>query len=199
MTAEGFGQESWEQRWENVLQTHADALANRPANADLIAVASELAPGRALDAGCGHGAETLWLAGHAWRVTAVDFARTALDIGRSTADSLGDDVAARIDWTEGDLGLWAPSAGEYDLVSCLYVHVAGSVVEMVTRLASGVAPGGTLLMIGHLDTPGQQQVTVPEAVAALDPGQWGIVVAEERVRAVASSGSDAVIRAVRAG
>jgi hypothetical protein len=45
---------------------------------------------------------------------------------------------------EGDLGTWTPSRGRYDLVSCLYVQV-GSVVEMVRRLGTGVAPAGTLL------------------------------------------------------
>ena len=30
-------------------------------------------------------------------------------------------------------------AGHYDLVTCLYVHVAGSVEEMVLRMAAGVA------------------------------------------------------------
>jgi hypothetical protein len=95
----------------------------------------------------------------------------------------------------------------YDLVACLYVHVAGSVEEMVERMAAGVAPGGTLLLVGHrpIDpatgaaTPaaGQVQVSVDEAVAALDPARWEFVVAEDRPRAVAGTGVDAVIRARR--
>ena len=82
-------------------------------------------------------------------MTAVDFSATALAHARSTAEALGQDVAGRIEWVEGDLGSWTPPLGLFDLVSCLYVHVAGSVGEMVARLASGVAPGGTLLMVGH--------------------------------------------------
>lgn len=39
--------------------------------------------------------------------------------------------------------------GHYDLVVCLYVHVAGSVEDMVGRVANGVAPGGTLFLVGH--------------------------------------------------
>jgi hypothetical protein len=38
---------------------------------------------------------------------------------------------------------------------------------------------------------------VAEAIEALDPDAWQIAVAEERPRAVAGSGVDAVIRAVR--
>jgi hypothetical protein len=39
--------------------------------------------------------------------------------------------------------------GHYDLVVCLYVHVAGSVEDMVGWMANGVAPGGTLFLVGH--------------------------------------------------
>jgi len=140
-------------------------------------------------------------------VTAVDFSATALDYGRSTARAVGADVAQRVDWVEGDLGSWTPEPGRFDLVSSLYVHVAGSVVEMVRRLGAGVAPGGTLLLVGHrpLDpetgapTPaaGQVQVSVDEAVQALHPEDWQVVVAEERPRAAGGTGVDAVVHAVR--
>ena len=78
---------------------------------------------------------------------------------------------------------------------CLFVHVAGSVEEMVQRMASGVAPGGTLLMVGHHPAGDQVQVSVEQAVAALDPDRLEIVVAEDRPRATAGTGVDAVIRA----
>ncbi|GAA1320585.1 hypothetical protein GCM10009610_49040 [Pseudonocardia xinjiangensis] len=170
-------------------------------------MAGNLRPGVALDAGCGHGSDTLWLAARGWQVTAVDFSATALAHARSTAEAIGTDVAGRIDWVEGDLATWTPQSGHYDLVTCLYVHVAGSVEEMVDRMAAGVAPGGTLLLVGHrpIDpatgaaTPaaGQVQVSVDEAVAALDPARWEFVVAEDRRRAVAGTGVDAVICARR--
>jgi SAM-dependent methyltransferase len=149
----------------------------------------------------------MWLAARGWRVTAVDFSTTALDHARSTAERLGADVAERIDWVEADLGTWTPPPGRYDLVVCLYVHVAGSVPEMVRRLGTGVAPGGTLLLVGHrpedpttgAPTPaaGQVQVSVDTALAALDPGGWEILVAEDRPREAAGTGVDAVVRAIR--
>lgn len=170
-------------------------------------MAAELTPGRALDAGCGHGAEALWLAAHGWQVTAVDFSAAALAHGRSMADAAGPEVAARIDWIEGDLAIWTAQPGRYDLVACLYVHVAGSVEDMVRRMANGVAPGGTLFMVGHRPVDPstgaataaarQVQVSVEAAVAALDAKVWEWVVAEERPRAVAGTGVDAVIRARR--
>ena len=207
MTGESFDRSSWERRWAQVLRESPEKLSSRPPNAYLRAVADDLRPGLALDAGCGHGAEAIWLASTGWRVTAVDFSATALDHGRSSVETVSADLAERVSWVEGDLGSWTPEPGRFDLVSCLYVHVAGSVVEMVRRLGSGVAPGGTLLMVGHrrvdpetgAPTPaaGQVQVSVEDAVQALDPDAWQLLVAEERPRAVAGTGVDAVIRAVR--
>jgi 2-polyprenyl-3-methyl-5-hydroxy-6-metoxy-1,4-benzoquinol methylase len=197
----------WEQLWEKALREHADKVARRPPNAHLIAEVASLRPGRALDAGCGHGAETLWLAAHGWEVTAVDFSVTALTHARSTAEGLGADIAGRIAWVEGDLAVWTPPRSHFDLVVCLYVHVAGSVDEMVRRLASGVAPGGTLFMVAHrpidpvTGTPtaaaSQVQVSVERAIAGLDATGWDLAVAEERPRAVAGTGVDAVILARR--
>jgi 2-polyprenyl-3-methyl-5-hydroxy-6-metoxy-1,4-benzoquinol methylase len=58
----------WEQLWVRTLREHADKVAGRPPNAYLLAEAAGLTAGRALDAGCGHGAETLWLAARGWQV-----------------------------------------------------------------------------------------------------------------------------------
>jgi len=202
-----FDQDFWERLWSKTLRDAPDKVARRPPNAHLLREAADLAPGRALDLGCGHGAETLWLAAKGWQVTAVDFSPAALAQGRSMAEAAGADIAARIDWIAGDIATWALAPGHYDLVVCLYVHVAGSVEEMVRRMAHGVAPGGTLFLVGHrpIDpstgaataAANQVQVSVDAAVAALDPAQWAWVVAEERPRAVAGSGVDAVLRARR--
>ncbi len=208
MTA-AFDRGFWEERWSQALREHGDAVAKIPPNAHLTHAVGNLHPGRALDAGCGHGSDTLWLAARGWRVTAVDFSATALNQARSTAETVGADVAGRVDWVEGDLATWTPQPDHYDLVACLYVHVAGSVEEMVRRMAAGVAPGGTLFMVGHrpIDpatgaaTPaaGQVQVSVDEAVAALDPAGWEFVIAEDRRRAAAGTGVDAVVCARRRG
>jgi SAM-dependent methyltransferase len=196
----------WEERWSQALREHGDRVARRPPNRHLTAEVPDLRPGRALDAGCGHGAEAIWLASRGWQVTAVDFAATALAYARSTAETLGADIAERIDWVQADLGGWGPPLERYDLVVCLHVHVAGSVEEMVQRMASGVARGGTLLLVGHCPidpatgaetaAAGQVQVSV-EAAAALDPGRWEVLVATHRPRPVAGTGVDAVIRARR--
>jgi 2-polyprenyl-3-methyl-5-hydroxy-6-metoxy-1,4-benzoquinol methylase len=202
-----FDRDFWEQRWSQALREHGDAAARRPPNLHLTEAVGNMGPGVALDAGCGHGSDTLWLAARGWQVTAVDFSETALAHARSTAEAIGADVAERVDWVEGDLVTWTPQAGHYDLVACLYVHVPGSVAEMVRRMATGVAPGGILFLVGHrpIDpatgtataAAGQVHVSVGEAVAALDPARWELVVAENRPRAVAGTGVDAVICARR--
>ena len=207
MTEPTFDQRFWEERWSQVLRDHRDQVARRPPNEWLVTELANLSPGFALDAGCGHGAEALWLAARGWRVTAVDLSATALALARSRAEALGMDIAERIDWVEGDLSTWAPQPERYDLVVSLYVHVAGSVDATVQRLAAAVAPGGTLFMVGHrpIDpttgaetaAAGQVQVSVDAATAALDRDGWTFVIAEDRPRRMAGSGVDAVICARR--
>ena len=202
-----YDRESWERRWSQALREHGDRVAQRPPNRHLTAEVGDLDPGRALDAGCGHGSDALWLAARGWRVTAVDFAATALAQARATAEAMGEDIAGRIDWVEADLAAWTPRPDGFDLVVCLYVHVADSVEEMVRRMARGVAPGGTLFLVGHRPVDpatgeataaaGQSQVSVDAALAALDSELWDVPVAEDRVRPAAGTGVDAVIRARR--
>lgn len=205
-----FGERGgWEDRWQRALAQHGEGLALRPPNAHLTGEAAGLPPARALDAGCGHGAETLWLASRGWRVTAVDFAATALAYARSAAEAVGPAVAGRVEWVEADLGTWSPPPGAFDLVVCLYVHITGPVEDMVRRMASGVAPGGTFLMAGHRPVDpatggpsaaaGQVQVSVEGAVAALDADTWEFLVAEERPRTQPPAGADAVIVARHRG
>jgi SAM-dependent methyltransferase len=207
MTDDTFDRDSWEQRWSRVLEANPELVTARPPNSYLMSTMADAPPGRALDAGCGHGAEAIWLAVGGWQVTAVDFSTTALEFGAATAAEAG--VAGRVEWVPGDLGEWTPPPRRFDLVSCLYVHVAGSVVDLVRRLADGVAPGGTLLLVGHravdpatgLPSPaaGQVQVSVEEALEVLRPPQWRLLLAEERLRPASGEGVDAMIHAVREG
>jgi SAM-dependent methyltransferase len=206
MSTEAHDQEGWERRWERVLAGSTDAVDRRPPNARLVEVAAALEPGRALDAGAGHGTEALWLATRGWGVTAVDFSRSALNHAATRADELGREIAERITWQEGDLGQWTPQAEHFDLVSCLYVHIAGSVPEMIQRLAAGVAPGGHLLLVGHRPVDpvtgaptraaDQVQVSVEDALTVLDQSSWELLVAEDRPRQD-GNGVDAAVHAQR--
>jgi SAM-dependent methyltransferase len=105
-----------------------------------------LRPGMALDLATGDGTNATWLAARGWRVTAVDFSPVALERGRRLAADLG----VEINWVEADLHEYRPLARAFDLVTILYLHVPPDERHMIYRAAAeAVAPGGTILIIGH--------------------------------------------------
>jgi SAM-dependent methyltransferase len=178
--------------WEGHYRDHPAAHDHRP-NAHLVSEAAELAAGRALDAGCGEGADAIWLASRGWDVTAVDLSSTALLRARERSEGQGADIADRIDWVQADLTSWSPAEDHFDLVSAQYVHVPEVArASLFQRLAAAVAPGGTLLVTGHhpsdLETTmsrGEETalyVTAEQIAASLDPDRWEIAVAETRPR-----------------
>jgi len=101
-----------------------------------------LAPGRVLDLGCGHGRNGAWLAQRGWDVTGVDFSDVALDAARAAAPGA--------EWVRADLREYAPAESDYDLVLYAFVQLpAAERGAILDRAASALAPGGTLLVVGH--------------------------------------------------
>jgi 2-polyprenyl-3-methyl-5-hydroxy-6-metoxy-1,4-benzoquinol methylase len=198
--ADEFDAAYWETRYRN----HAPH-GSHPPNPQLVACARQLPPGAALDAGCGEGGNTVWLAASDWRVTAMDVSATALRRARERAESHGADVAARIDWVQADLTAWEPTTGAFDLVAALYVHPAGPRQQLLRRLAAAVARGGTLLIVDHdrSDVNAHAHSSADELTATLDPQGWEIELAETRWRRDTSPRGreitlhDAVLRARR--
>jgi ubiquinone/menaquinone biosynthesis C-methylase UbiE len=72
-----FDEAYWEERYRS-----ATTVWSGEPNRQLVAEAADLPPGTALDAASGEGGDAVWLARRGWRVTAVDFAATALARGR---------------------------------------------------------------------------------------------------------------------
>ncbi|QBI54362.1 class I SAM-dependent methyltransferase [Streptomonospora litoralis] len=180
-----------EHYWQEHYRAHGGAGGGEaPPNPHLVAAAEQLAPGRALDAGCGHGAEAGWLAAAGWEVTAVDISAAALEEARERTRDGGAEIADRITWVRADLTEWTPAADAFDLVCTHYVHPAEGRDALFARLAAAVAPGGTLVLVGH--HPGDPQhaaradaYLAPEEIAALlDADRWEILAAEARTRPV---------------
>ncbi len=115
-------------------------------NRFLVAEAADLLPGRALDLACGAGRNAVWLAERGWTVTGADFSDIALANARGLATERGVDV----EWVQADLRDWEPPPGAFDLVAVLYLQLpAAELQPVLARAADAVAPGGTLVVVGH--------------------------------------------------
>jgi len=124
----------------------AGLLFGAEPNRFLVAEADGLRPGRALELACGSGRNAVWLAERGWDVTGVDFSGVALEQARALAA----ERAVVVEWVEGDVLEWEPPAAEYDLVAVLYLQLpAEQLAAVLRRAAAGLAPGGTLLVVGH--------------------------------------------------
>ena len=171
--------------WEEHYTARPQVWSGR-VNAQLAEIVGELDGARALDLGCGEGADAVWLAERGWTVVAVDVSTTALSRARAAAESRG--IAERIDFQQHDLTAgFPPGSGDprdnFDLVSAQFLH---STVEMdrtalLRRAAAVVAPGGTFLIVDHAAAPPWASKIhhheFPTAAAvlsglALDDGQW---------------------------
>jgi len=75
-----------------------DALWSGRPNPNLVAEATGLPPGRALDVGCGEGADALWLAERGWQVIAVDISAVALARARAHAGEAPSGAGERVTW-----------------------------------------------------------------------------------------------------
>ncbi|RFA09963.1 SAM-dependent methyltransferase [Subtercola boreus] len=186
------GHPSTETFWNEHYGQREQIWSGRP-NAVLVDEVSALAPGRALDVGCGEGADAIWLAGRGWQVTGVDVSGVALDRARAAAEAAG--VSGSVTWQQQDLGSGFPT-GEFELVSAQFLHSPVELPrpEILRAAAAAVAPGGRLLIVGHSglpswvghDQPDVHFVTPEEVLAslALDPASWRTISCEARTRAV---------------
>ena len=131
----------WERRYGE-----AQSVWGWAPNRFVAEVLGPLPAGRALDLACGEGRNALWLADLGWRVTAVDFAENALARGRAQGVEHGLDVA----WVRADVVEYEPEAGAFDAVVIAYLHLGAEKLGRVLRKAvSALAPGGTLVVVGH--------------------------------------------------
>jgi SAM-dependent methyltransferase len=175
-------QEFWDARYRSA----ATIWSGNP-NPQLVAQVAGLLPGTALDVGCGEGADAIWLAEQGWQVTGVDVSTVALDRAAERAANAGAAVAGRITWQQVDILSWDPAPRQFDLVTAQFMHLPRLPREAIhRRLAAGVRPGGTLLIVGHhpsdletsLGRPNLPDLffTADQVAASLDPDHWQVIV-----------------------
>ena len=142
MTGLGDQAAMWDARYS---EQEGAMWSGRP-NGRFVAEVTGLAPGTALDVGCGEGADAIWLAGRGWTVTAVDVSTVAVDRARQAAERAGVTVA----WMAGDVLAQALPEGAFDLVSLQYPALPTAAGDAaVARLLATVRPGGVLLAVYH--------------------------------------------------
>ena len=115
-------------------------------NGRLLVEVASLPPGRALDVGCGEGADAIWLARRGWTVTAIDISDVAVTRAWEAAEQAGADVG----WVRGDALQTPFRAGSFDLVSMQYPALPKAAGEAAVRaLLDTVRPGGLLFAVYH--------------------------------------------------
>lgn len=200
-------EQEWDQRY-----SENDRIWSGQPNQALVAEVADLPPGRALDVGCGEGADVVWLARQGWDVTGLEVSGVALQRARQHTDEAG--VAVR--WVHSGLVEAALAPAGFDLVSAHYpalLHTDDHACERA--LLRAVAPGGTLLLVHHVLGPvdaahaHEHQVgfdpadyVMPDDVARLLDEDWLVQVDEVRPRhlttgAGAGHSEDRVLRARR--
>lgn len=135
--------EQWDERYRA-----ADLVWGTQPNRWVERELADLPPGRAVDLACGEGRNALWLARRGWQVSAVEFSGVALEKGRAL-ESRQDPSGPRVTWVHADATTYQPDE-PVDLALLCYLHLVPEHWKAALACAvDALAPGGTLLVVGH--------------------------------------------------
>lgn len=146
---------------------------------------STLAPGAALDVGCGTGDSSIYLAQHGWQVTGVDFTPKALDKARGKARA----ADAAVNFVHADVTHLRQAGinGPFQMIvdnGCFHGMSDGDRDLYVHEISAAAAAGARLLMIafkpsGRFGPPGVDQTEIERRftpawalVSAADEPRW---------------------------
>ncbi len=196
--------------WDQLYAEAGEVMWSGKPNGTVEVELADLAPGRALDVGCGEGADALWLARRGWDVTAVDVSAVAIERAKTAAEAAG--LAGAVTWKATNLLIDPPPPASYDLVVMMYPAFHHPVdADTIRAVTDAVAVGGTLLVVHHVVDPEpaadhgfdpSEYVSVTEiAVALAEGGDFTVEVHEVRPRPNPPPGShhtdDEVLRLTR--
>ena len=189
-------QDTWDSRyWEK------GQLWSGRVNPWVEKVAAKCPVGRALDLGCGEGADALWLAERGWRVDAIDASAVAIFRGQEQARERSAQGISplEVSWRVADLTTAQFDSQSFDFVSVQFLHFPADSLKTLWQSAiDAVAPGGTLLIVGHsvadeklgIRRPPAPLLFRPEDLEAVRPPGWTRWEVTEESRSVESdSGS----------
>jgi SAM-dependent methyltransferase len=134
--------DEWDARYS---ERDGTMWSGRP-NGRLVAEVADLSPGRALDVGCGEGADAIWLAQRGWEVTGIDISDVAVRRAREAAEGSG----VAVEWISGDALQTSLPQQSFDLVSMQYPALPKAAGDAAVRTLLGtVRPDGLLLAVYH--------------------------------------------------
>lgn len=198
-----FSRALWDRRY-----AASTVWSGRP-NRRLVEQVADLTPGRALDVGCGEGADVVWLAAHGWETTGVDVSLVALE--RTAEHAAAEGVEVRTLPWDALSGEPLPG-GPYDLVVSHFLHLPEELrAPAYAAMAAALAPGGRLLIVAHhpqdvaagVRRPPVELLVTPDDVVGVLQGldvDWEVEVAaeaprEQEVDGVPVAVVDTVVRA----
>jgi 2-polyprenyl-3-methyl-5-hydroxy-6-metoxy-1,4-benzoquinol methylase len=145
-TTSARAQSTWDERYrEQQWPAQPDAALQE--------LVGSLAPGSALDLGCGPGRNAVWLARQGWSVTGVDASSVGLEQAAARARASG----VTLQLVNADLRHYHPPEATFDLVVVANMHFDPEERSaFFGRAAAALVPGGHIFIIGHhLDSLGR--------------------------------------------
>ncbi len=128
----------WDARYEE-----KELVWSAEPNVFLPPIVDRLEVGTALDLACGEGRNAIWLARLGWDVSGVDYSSVGIEKARRIAGDTG------VEWVIADVTTYQPDR-TFDLVMIIYVHLEPDrMAALFTNATRALAPGGTLVAVGH--------------------------------------------------
>ncbi len=180
--------EFWNEMWAGIEDCGSGS------NEILVDQVESLKPGRALEYGCGTGANAIWLARKGWQVTAVDYSDVAIEKGRRLATEQG----LNIEFVVADASSHQPQC-QYDLIMSFYIQLfSDQRVNMLANSLNALAPGGTFLFVSHDKSGSPSGWSVEDMESLTTPEEIVSELPELRIEeAFVLDSSTTIVKAIR--